>query len=205
MSEIHCPKCGEPWDTYHVRHDVPPHETERFLKGDGCWSCDWGTKCTNCSGTGREPDDNRHDPNRCFCFGEHFIIARLVESNGFPFHTAIEAGIGRKLAVGDRPVKIVPSRFCIHTGYFPKMRTLTKEERGKAEILKIYGLKQCREGFYFEVKLRCPWCEGQPCTVCGGTGNLKVESTDKSEMFKVASDLMGCDIDGLQSILEDMG
>ncbi len=51
MSDITCAKCGEPWDAYGVRHgDMDDEEAERFLNGEGCPCCGFGTKC---NGTGR--------------------------------------------------------------------------------------------------------------------------------------------------------
>jgi hypothetical protein len=50
MRDITCSQCGEPWNGYALRHDVPewpdsPDDAyERFMSGDGCPTCDWGEK-----------------------------------------------------------------------------------------------------------------------------------------------------------------
>lgn len=42
MGDINCRRCGEPWDTYHLRHEREGRDFERVMSGDGCPSCDWG-------------------------------------------------------------------------------------------------------------------------------------------------------------------
>lgn len=50
MRDISCSKCGEPWSSYAMRHDVPEWEGEpenaheKFMSGEGCPTCDWGEK-----------------------------------------------------------------------------------------------------------------------------------------------------------------
>jgi len=62
MSDILCSVCGEPWDGYGVRHgDMTPAEARKFLAGQGCPCCQFGSACPHCSGTGKEPC-----PNHCF-------------------------------------------------------------------------------------------------------------------------------------------
>lgn len=41
MADIHCARCGEPWDAHGVREhtDMYPSEAERFLRGEGCPHC----------------------------------------------------------------------------------------------------------------------------------------------------------------------
>lgn len=55
MADVRCAKCGEPWDYYGVRHyeDMTPDEAERFLRGEGCPCCKFGTACPSCGGTGK--------------------------------------------------------------------------------------------------------------------------------------------------------
>jgi hypothetical protein len=44
MSDIVCAMCGEPWDAYGVYHgDMTSDEAERFLAGEGCPACEFGT------------------------------------------------------------------------------------------------------------------------------------------------------------------
>ncbi len=62
MSDILCAICGEPWDAYGVRNgDMTPAEARKFLAGRGCPSCEFGTMCPHCRGSGLEPC-----PNHCF-------------------------------------------------------------------------------------------------------------------------------------------
>lgn len=57
MGDILCAKCGEPWDSYGVRHgDMEASAAARFNKGEGCPSCRFGTCCPLCSGTGKDSD-----------------------------------------------------------------------------------------------------------------------------------------------------
>lgn len=50
MPDVHCNKCGEPWETYSLRNEVPDWDGEpddaydRFMNGEGCPTCDWGEK-----------------------------------------------------------------------------------------------------------------------------------------------------------------
>jgi hypothetical protein len=34
--DIHCPRCGEPWETYYVYHEMTPQEKADLLAGRGC-------------------------------------------------------------------------------------------------------------------------------------------------------------------------
>lgn len=40
MSDMNCRVCGEPWDTYHIRHDAPAWVAPLFFAGAGCESCE---------------------------------------------------------------------------------------------------------------------------------------------------------------------
>ncbi|MDP3064135.1 MAG: hypothetical protein Q8O40_13135 [Chloroflexota bacterium] len=37
--DLLCQRCGEPYDQYHVRHEMTPQERNTFLDGKGCPSC----------------------------------------------------------------------------------------------------------------------------------------------------------------------
>jgi len=54
MGDVHCAKCGEPWDAYGVRHgDMTPEEAKRFWAGEGCPCCRTQDRpCPSCKGTG---------------------------------------------------------------------------------------------------------------------------------------------------------
>jgi len=63
MGDVNCAKCGELWDYYGVRNgDMEPQEGKRFLRGEGCPCCGFGTYCPSCSGTGQE---EHHSYPRC--------------------------------------------------------------------------------------------------------------------------------------------
>lgn len=38
--DILCSRCGEPWETYYVQHDMIPQERDRFWAGKGCPCCE---------------------------------------------------------------------------------------------------------------------------------------------------------------------
>ena len=37
--DVLCERCGEPWDTDYVRHDMTQHEQDKFWAGNGCPCC----------------------------------------------------------------------------------------------------------------------------------------------------------------------
>ena len=37
--DVYCPRCGEPYEIYHLEHDASSEERRRFWDGDGCASC----------------------------------------------------------------------------------------------------------------------------------------------------------------------
>lgn len=61
--DVRCAKCGEPQDSYSLQPgiysdpeghgDLTREEAERFLRGEGCPHCGYGTRCPGCNGTGR--------------------------------------------------------------------------------------------------------------------------------------------------------
>lgn len=42
MNDVTCGQCGEPWEYYHLTHEMPENEKEDFLRGKGCPACSWG-------------------------------------------------------------------------------------------------------------------------------------------------------------------
>lgn len=76
MSDIFCKKCGEPWDAYGARHgDMQPTEYQKFMHGQGCPACEFGTVCLTCYGAGVEPGELHDCP---VCFGKRRVWARRV-------------------------------------------------------------------------------------------------------------------------------
>jgi len=48
LGNIYCRKCGEPWDAYGIFHGyMTKKQLKKFLKGEGCPSCDFGKKVKN--------------------------------------------------------------------------------------------------------------------------------------------------------------
>ena len=194
--DIHCAKCGEPWDSYGVHHgDLTPAESRRFLRGEGCPSCNFGTTCTQCGGSGKE-EDNR---SKCYCRGKYSFLVRVTDFDGSCFRGKFDL-----LATIGKPIL---RDYTLQYDWLPNVKTITPAERAKAVLLKIYEMKECRDGWFHEVKLACPFCDATtafPCATCNGTGKLVTEHEDKQELFKVASQLLAGDQDGLDAMLEDM-
>lgn len=69
MPDINCKQCGEPWEIYSLRHEVPswddqPEDAyEKVMRGEGCPACNWGEDADE-TGLGRTMDkeelDQRH-------------------------------------------------------------------------------------------------------------------------------------------------
>jgi hypothetical protein len=207
--DIHCAKCGEPWDSYGVHHgDLTPAESRRFLRGEGCPSCNFGTTCTQCGGSGKERDAG----SRCYCRGEYFIIGRLLDArNGkcFASHNVFLPllAAGKVTEGGLIAGQPIPHQFLVNYNYDPHVKVLDAGQRARATFMKFYAAKECRDGWFGEVKLACPLCDvtkAFPCTTCKGTGKLVTEHEDKQELFQVVGQLLGGDQDGATAMLEDM-
>jgi DnaJ-class molecular chaperone len=62
--DVYCRICREPVDMSHLREEYTAEERRKFMNGEGCDSCNWGT-CPTCHGgtlaklaaqaAGREP------------------------------------------------------------------------------------------------------------------------------------------------------
>ena len=197
--DIKCAKCSEPWDAYGVRHgDMESGESQRFLLGEGCPTCNFGTTCPRCAGTGKERED--HSP--CYCRGEHFIIARILKDSDdgrgecYPYRCDLFLQVG----------KPVPRSNPVRFGYLPNVQHLTPEQRRRALVLKIYSQKQCRDGWYSEAKLACPLCSEQPtipCAICAGTGKFASPLDPERTAVFAAAQMLAGDVDGQQTFLED--
>lgn len=73
--DILCAKCGEPWDSYSVYHEMNSHEQAIFLRGQGCEACDFGKSCPECAATGKRRAD-RYEPGCEHCLGQRYLIIR---------------------------------------------------------------------------------------------------------------------------------
>lgn len=109
MADIYCAKCGEPWDAYGVRHggDMTTSEAHRFLRGEGCPSCHFGTKCPACKGTGKE---------RCTC-----LDGKVIVKHGYyeRYEDVYDYELGRYVSVGRNyhPPKFEECRTCKGKGF----------------------------------------------------------------------------------------
>lgn len=206
MSDIHCAKCGEPWDSYGVRHgDMTSSESQRFLKGEGCPCCNFGTMCPHCAGTGKERDE----ASRCYCRGEYFLIARVLDNDMTAGSVVPGRCFTERISLRLRTGEPISARYAVHYDYRPNVKSLSEAERIKAVILRDYGIKECRDGWYGEVKLACPLCDQSKavrCHHCNGTGKFTPREgcEDKEALFRVAHELLGDDTDGRFAMLEDL-
>lgn len=77
--DLICVRCGDAWDAYGITYargegDLTPDEVRRFLKGEGCPSCGFGTICPKCQG-------GRIEKNDCpTCFGSGYVFAKRCPS-----------------------------------------------------------------------------------------------------------------------------
>ena len=154
--DITCAKCGEPWDSYGVHQakhgdgDMTAREAERFLKGEGCPSCAFGTICTACRGSGKEQSvgwgsDCEH------CHGHRSI--RVWDC----LQTWSRWGEG------------------FYYGYFPNVRRLTDEQVENMRVIPgSTQTFQTADGPARERRIVCPFCvETAPvCRHCGGDGKF---------------------------------
>lgn len=69
--DITCRRCGEPYDS--TEFDGCASEKSRFLRGVGCPSCEWGTRCPNCRGRGK-----RGDAGCVRCHGTGEVLTRVT-------------------------------------------------------------------------------------------------------------------------------
>ena len=92
MSDIFCRKCGEPWDRYGVYHhtDMLPEESKRFLRGEGCPSCNWGKQCPDCYGKGKVRDYWNEEKTCSRCNGSGELVIEN-EAEGKFYLSALES------------------------------------------------------------------------------------------------------------------
>lgn len=143
MSDVTCAICGEPWDYYGLKHgDLRPEEAERFLHGQGCPTCGYGTRCTACYGTGRTPE--RYSRATCpDCYGKRFVFVRRCLGAPEPFY--------RQWFMGYQPT----------AKHGPAPWDYTQIERDPS-----------RDGPVESGRAYCPtcWATAPLCEVCGGDG-----------------------------------
>jgi len=152
MSDIFCTKCGEPWDGYGVREatDMSREESNRFLKGEGCPCCQFGTVCQHCSGS---TFDSRLPtcPHNCS-----------------PMNAMI---------LGWRPTRRPPrfSNDIWRYGYDPKVCSMPLDAKMHRQLPAV----TTRDGVVHKAFFLCPHCtkpdREDTCVSCNGTGKLTVD------------------------------
>jgi len=145
MSDCYCAKCGEPYDSYGITYcvgegDLDPYQAKRFKKGEGCPSCDWGTICPDCQGSGKQYDSG--DSQCSLCFGKCYLFTWRADDpqNYFGLHWNV--GYSPNIAVLETPQFV---------------GTWKKREPH-------------RDGWATTRKAYCPKCQGEVCEKCGGSG-----------------------------------
>jgi hypothetical protein len=146
--DIRCPKCGEPWDAYGITYckgegDLTLTEVNKFLRGEGCPACHFGTICTRCDGAGIEK-------NRCkTCFGNGYMFPRRApQANDPRFRTWFIGYVDNERY----PIRNLETVEIIHAV------DVTQSADGPVVTVKA-KCPDCR-------------CIGEPCVQCGGDGKF---------------------------------
>jgi len=184
MADIKCARCGEPWDAYGVRNgDMEKNEAARFLKGEGCPCCGFGSRCPYCDGSGRETGPY---PSCSCCRDKGYVLAWQPRTTVGRFRN-------------DR----------MYLGYDPKVRTLpddimdTPIKLGVRTFPEKAGSHQSRDGWVDEWWVPCPeGCAEEkedtcilPCDVCEGSGVL--QGDEDLELDAARSEIDASDEDGI--------
>lgn len=155
MGDIYCAKCNEPYDAYHVYNHMSHREKTKFLAGNGCDACRFGTVCKFCYGHGiKEKTDHCHT-----CFSKGYVhVQKLLGSPDFH--------IGCNW----------------HVAYMIEKRVDPDTVQYNPIIDGIHSFV-CKDGTVVCGSSLCPDCDVSdydPCPYCNGTG--KCEDSD-SELF----------------------
>ena len=185
--DVYCPKCSEPWDTYHLQHDETPDNRRRFLAGDGCPVCGFGKYCPSCEGTGRSNAGYRSVDSCSVCTGTGLTMAICTECRCQIPKT------GRWFEPGEW--------YALDYKDFPALA---------GDPLRITETNvQTADGLVDYARFKCPECfEKQPvCDDCGGSGKISKRRTDSDaaimagvslELSGGCLDDMASDCDGIQ-------
>lgn len=165
MSDIFCAKCGEPWDAFGVRHgDMTISEAEKFMSGQGCPACGFGTRCAYCSGVGRVETGC----DTCFSSGQVYV-RKMIK----PLPTMLPGGPFYEWTMGYTPnVRVIPGE---------PYRLLPNEEQGGH--LMACGMAMCPD-------CQSPGAEqGVTCPCCGGSGKF-TPGENAAEIWETAVNSM---------------
>ena len=151
MGDLICPLCGDNWEAYGITYakgegDLTPDEVRRFLKGEGCPSCGFGTVCPKCQG-------GRIEKNGCStCFGGGYVFAkRCPTASDTRFH---------QWFFGYTNSPQYPLRFLDAV-------EILREEKPEESLDGIV--------YVAKVKCPDCHGEGEPCSECGGDGKFHAE------------------------------
>lgn len=177
MSDITCAKCGEPWDSYGVRNgDMTPGERKRFLAGEGCPCCRFGTACPNCSGFG--VDSYPAPANRCpICHDQGYVYAWSPRQNARGYKAdGLYAGYTPNVVLIDEAIDL-------------------DKTMGVRKLPERQEAYQSADGWVDQWVVACPhYCKPEKvCPVCNGTGELHVEKPDEVALAACRSELDNSD------------
>lgn len=171
MSDVICRKCGEPWEAYGIEHgDMTKPEAKRFLNGEGCPSCHFGTRCTQCDGTGKKG-------------GDWYCHCDTCRDRGYIFAWTVN-----RTFEGYHPEKL-------YFGYSPNVRVLSDDAWERTTLGQMKMPEEVsrneRQGCW-EIVYRVPCPEGcaeslPPCTFCNGTGALTRNEEEAAKLDQKAN------------------
>jgi hypothetical protein len=161
MGDIECRKCREPWDAFaHTYGEMTDEEHKRFMGGEGCPSCRWGTVCVHCYGTGKQYEYSQYD--ECSeCSGRHSLhihraAGQRVWRYGYEPQVYELGWEGEQNRIGANRHK----RILLKVG---------SDERFEIEVYETNVLVE--DGVTVtRLKIVCPFCEGIVCSLCNGSG-----------------------------------
>ncbi len=133
-------------------------EAKKFLAGKGCPSCEFGTICVTCNGTGVLPGSRFAMTTCSHCNGRRSLYVRLFNGQ-------------------------------VSYDYTPYVKTLTPEQFRDAKKIGLPENKVARDGAYQVFHLVCPFCEGETCRDCGGTGKFTPKRDEEREIAFMSSAL----------------
>jgi len=183
MSDILCAKCGEPWDAYHVRHDMPADERRKFMSGQGCDACGYGTKCVDCSGTGRMGRDADRACSCSTCHNFRFVVVFRYA----PLTLRIKRDEG---VAPDAPWMVWTF------GYNNTPDHPIRTDAGK--VFYQYDGLETRAGVKLQQALAlCPDCPDDvpACPTCGGSGEFTPANSEEMRFDAMRSAVEASDED----------
>jgi len=158
MGDIHCPKCGEPWDSYGVHNgDMTDGESRRFLAGEGCPSCNFGTECPQCNGMGKKSES--YEKGQCCRNGR--VLVWSPNRSGYIY-----------------------SNEKWYSGYVPRVKVYP----GDIRILRTLPSIATNDGRVSQAWAECQECHGKGyhleiCARCKGSGKLDAPSIEQESKF----------------------